>query len=237
MSIPEPPHLQKIQPQRRLLFSRKFIWLAIVPNNRSSVTVLELYAQTVQRIGAMPRITRCDGGTENSLVASVQYMAYGHDAHIYGSSTRNTRIEGAWRQMRDRSMEMWMQFFQGLVEGGIYHIDNNYHVSSAQFCFGRFITTDLELFKETWNRHTIRKDNKYRSMGGVPDVLYHHGSENYALPIPEGLLEHTLNEVVPQNVPYTFDFEAASNYLETLSLFPLHRGNMLQAFQALINSD
>jgi hypothetical protein len=211
------------------------MWLAIVPNNRSSFTVLELYIDAVKSIGILPKITRSDGGTENGLVASVQYMALGRTSHIYGCSTRNTRIEGAWRQMRERSMEVWMEFFQPLVESGFYQIVNPYHVGAAHFCFGQFITQDLELFRHTWNTHRIRKDTRYGSLGGVPEVLYNHTSENYGMQVPTGLLDYVLSQVQPQSDQLKFNYLAASAYLQSVHLYPLNRENMLAAFEKLLN--
>lgn len=206
----------------------KFIWLAIVPNNRSAVTVLHLYLEALQTLEKMPQITRSDGGTENTLIAAVQHMAYGDDARIYGSSTRNTRIEGAWRQMRERSMDLWMDFFKPLVETGFYNTDDDYHVSSAHFCFGQFITDDLEVFKETWNRHRIRKDGRYGTIGGVPDVLDNHSDQDFALEIPQGLITHVANELAPQNDPIKFNYIAASNYLALLTDFKRFQSSSFQ---------
>ena len=205
-------------------------------NNRLSLTVLKLYGEAVLKANGLPCITRSDGGTENVHVATYQTHAYGPEAHIYGCSTRNTRIEGAWRQMRDRSMDDWMAFFQRLTALGIYRPSDDYHIMVARYLFTDMINYDLELFRETWNRHRIRKQANYGNPGGVPDVMYYHSNNNFLCPIPCGFFEH-MDETLLDTMANAdmFDNLNATAYLNSIGLGLINHENKERAFQALLN--
>jgi hypothetical protein len=83
-------------------YSRRIIWLELVRSNNNPKIPGRLYLDAVKSLRGCPRLVRSDCGTENVLVAAMQcyFRASGDDefaglnAHKYGSSPSNQRIEG-----------------------------------------------------------------------------------------------------------------------------------------------
>ena len=80
-------------------WSRKVIWLHIGLNNRVPEWILAFYVDAVIRVGCKPARQRTDRGAENVLAAAVQQHFNGEQAHLFGRSVSNQRIESWWNQM------------------------------------------------------------------------------------------------------------------------------------------
>ncbi len=86
-------------------YSRKVLWLEVTRSNNSPEAVAQFYLDAVKQNGGCPLQTRTDCGTENGIIAGAQcYLRAdddgpfsGEQAHIFGRSTHNQRIEN-WFQ-------------------------------------------------------------------------------------------------------------------------------------------
>ena len=121
-----------------------------------------------------------DLGTENGLAASMQcYFHDNPDAHRYVSSPRNQRIEGWWSfYYRNRSM-WWRNFFKDLESEGVLDSTSELRMERLWYCYAIVLQNDLNIVKEHWNSHRIRK-SRHNTDSGRPDSLFylpeHHGA-------------------------------------------------------------
>ncbi|KAI9352770.1 hypothetical protein BDR26DRAFT_797282, partial [Obelidium mucronatum] len=143
--------------------SRKYMWWYIGSTNRLSVRVAGYYVKAVERAGWRPDITRTDFGSENVVVATIQgyysdLLGLTHDGHIYGTSKRNTRIEGGWRILSRDNLKYWKTLFEMMEIHHAYQFNtlDFYHVKVAQFVFGDFIKEELNDWCIRWNSHLLR---------------------------------------------------------------------------------
>ena len=82
-------------------FSRKLLWLNVVRSNKDPYTVSRLYYDWIIQGGRVPKVIRCDAGTENVLFQEIQTalrceqvdVRAGGVCCIVGRSTGNQRIE------------------------------------------------------------------------------------------------------------------------------------------------
>lgn len=99
-----------MQPQYHL------IYLVVRDSNKAAV-VLEAFVDGVDRY-QLPLHVSGDKGGENVRVA--EYMIHrrgvGTKALKPVSSTRNTRIERLWRDMRENTVQMYIDLFTGFVK-------------------------------------------------------------------------------------------------------------------------
>ena len=95
----------------------------------------------------------------------------GIDAHKYGSSPSNQRIEGWWSFFRRGRTDWWINFFKDMSESGMLNIGNQLHMECLWFCFSSILQKDLDGVIEHWNTHRIRR-SRHGTVPGVPDVLY-----------------------------------------------------------------
>ena len=89
-------------------YSRKIIWLELVWSNNRPEVAASLYLNPVRNNEGCPLIVRSDCGTENGTLAGMQcyFRQNGNDqfawsnAHKYGTSPANQRIESWWSHFR-----------------------------------------------------------------------------------------------------------------------------------------
>ena len=75
-------------------FSRKMIWVKVCITNNDPKIPASFYIQTEQYFKYFPSKVQTDCGTENGILAAPQCALVGSaDAHRYGSSPSNQRIE------------------------------------------------------------------------------------------------------------------------------------------------
>ncbi|KAL0568312.1 hypothetical protein V5O48_013680 [Marasmius crinis-equi] len=160
---------------------RKYIRVVAIQtstNNRAS-TVLENFLHAVDNHGAPSRV-RGDYGTENKLVALYMILKKGQNrgSFIWGSSTRNTRIERLWVEVGRQFARQWRAFFfrlealHGLVR------PNRSHIWLVHYLFLNSINNDCQTFQEEWNAHPILGEghnmspNDMRLMGMSTEGIY-----------------------------------------------------------------
>lgn len=93
-------------------YSRCIIWIYVGISNRTQVSVVRQYFDTVQKNGFQPAIVRSDRGTETSMLANAHWqLRYSsdstilfEDSYLYGTSTANERIEAWWGQLSKGSL-------------------------------------------------------------------------------------------------------------------------------------
>ncbi|XP_046858691.1 uncharacterized protein LOC124452149 [Xenia sp. Carnegie-2017] len=160
-------------------FSRKILWLNIVPSNNDPRVVGRLFYDCISNMQLCPKILRTDRGTENGIMASAQCFLRrdGTDthsdvnAHQYGSSHSNQRIEAWWAMLRRSWASWWMNFFKDLIAKGVLDTSNVLQLECLWFCFSPVLKKGLDQIKESWNSHYVRKSRFY-THAGIPDQLY-----------------------------------------------------------------
>jgi hypothetical protein len=135
-------------------FSRSIIYLAARDNNTSKA-VFDLFKDGLTRY-QLPDRVRGDKGGENILVAEymLQHRGLGRSSYIAGSSKHNTRIERLWRDMRQHTIQSYIDLFTSLEAEGM-QLNNLLHIYSLQYLFIPVINEALQLFVDIWNNHKI----------------------------------------------------------------------------------
>ena len=83
-------------------FSRRALWLRVTRSNNDPRVIGSFFVDCIQEYEGCPTLLRTDRGTENGIMATIQcYLRRNHrdglaglNAHRYGSSPSNQRIEG-----------------------------------------------------------------------------------------------------------------------------------------------
>jgi hypothetical protein len=111
-------------------YSRRLLWVYTGISNRTQVSVAVQFCNAVRFHNKFPRIIRSDRGAETSIVADIQYDLGVLDMseknisptdengealdewplrefYVYGTSTKNIRIESWWRQLRRGQTGNW----------------------------------------------------------------------------------------------------------------------------------
>ncbi|XP_028409487.1 uncharacterized protein LOC114532100 [Dendronephthya gigantea] len=171
-------------------FSRRIMWLEIVRTNNNPHVVGKLFLDCIKEQRSCPTVLRTDKGTENGIMATAQcFLRRNHvdgqrgtNAHRYGSSHTNQRIEAWWAMLRRSWSSWWINFFKDLAATGVLDTSNEIHLECLWFCFVKVMKKDLKGIKESWNTHYIRK-SRYYTAHGIPDQLFFLpesvGAENY----------------------------------------------------------
>ena len=153
-------------------WSRKIIWLRVARSNNNPIVPGLFYVESVAAYGCPVKL-RSDCGTENGVMAALQCeFRSSSDAHFFGTSPANQRIESWWSQLRRSRSTWWMNYFKDMIERGHLNTDNGLEMECLWICFSSLIQKDLDLVKEQWNTHRIRA-SRHDTVAGIPDELYH----------------------------------------------------------------
>lgn len=163
------------------------LWLEICRSNNSPTEPAKLYLDCVSEHGGCPLLTRTDYGTENCQIAAIQcYFQSNEEAHKYGTSTRNQRIENWWSHFRKSCAGWWINFFKDLRDDGTVDFESTLQKECLWFCFLGVIQASLNKMKEYWNTHYIRS-SRHETIPGVPDILFylpeHSGGMDCLVPV------------------------------------------------------
>jgi hypothetical protein len=172
-------------------YSRKIIWFYCGNSNRTPISVLKQYFNTVNAVGVCPRYLRTDKGTETILLADCHFSLYIEaalreqwaeaeyeairisDCYIYGPSTRNVRVEGLWRQQRYQATGPWLSFFRSLQQADLYRQHQLADRIAFLFIFMPILREELTTFVNVHNAHPIRaQKNRAQHLAGAPNELY-----------------------------------------------------------------
>ena len=155
-------------------WSRRIMWLQVARSNNNPEVPAENFLQCVAECGGCPVKVRSDCGTENGILAAIQCEFRGSaDAHAFGSSPANQRIEGWWSFYQRNRSTWWINYFKDLIEKDLFHPGSQLEEEALWYCFSRILQKDLDLVREHWNTHHIR-DSKH-------DGAMQHGKSPRAL--------------------------------------------------------
>lgn len=126
-------------------------------NNRPS-TVLSMFLTAVKKYG-MPSRLRGDRGWENKLVSILMIIKRGRNrgSFLWGSSTRNTRIERLWLEVGTQFARAWRAFFSRLEDLHSLDRTNPHHMWLLHLLFLDSINYDCNQFQQQWNAHPISR--------------------------------------------------------------------------------
>ncbi|XP_028408713.1 uncharacterized protein LOC114531276 [Dendronephthya gigantea] len=170
-------------------WSRKIIWLHVARSNNKPEIPASFFLRSVQIYGCPVKL-RTDCGTENGTMAAMQcHFRSQADAHFFGTSPANQRIECWWSYLRKNRSTWWINYFKDLCERNIFNPDNELESECLWLCFSDVIQKDLDYVKEQWNTHRIR-NSRHDTIAGIPDELYYFpeksgGEENLAMPVAD----------------------------------------------------
>ncbi|KAJ7737020.1 hypothetical protein B0H14DRAFT_3611897 [Mycena olivaceomarginata] len=136
----------------------------------------------IQQYGTPSRM-RGDRGGENTKVAiwMVMHRGPGRASFMWGSSTRNTRIERLWVEVGTQFARRWRGFFTRL--GRLHRLDrkNPGHLWLLHLLFLDEINHDCVEFQEEWNLHPLRgpmtsdqSPADIRFLGQLTEGVYRH---------------------------------------------------------------
>jgi hypothetical protein len=228
-------------------YSRKVLWLEVVRSNNSPTIPARLFLDTVKQVKGCPLLLRTDCGTENGMMAAIQCYfrtdafdpLAGENAHQYGTSTRNQRIENGWSHFRKMRSHWWINFFKDMSSSGVLDLGNDLHKECLWFCFYRILNEDLQKTKISWNSHHIRP-SRHDCVSGSPDVLFFlpersGGVDNLQIvsdaKMAEMELQHLVNDVVEDDYQEYFHYLMENEGIQ----YPTSPEEAFNIYQQLIN--
>ncbi|XP_045208788.2 uncharacterized protein LOC123560686 [Mercenaria mercenaria] len=158
--------------------SRRVLWLKVNRTNNDPKVVASYFLEVVTEAKGAQRCIRMDAGSENGVVANMQKsfrwfhgdeMA-GAKSVLIGSSPSNQRIECWWRRLHAMCIAAWQDILGDLESRGIFSAANNLHIECVRFCFTQIIQHELDLCRQEWNDHQIRRQNG-DEVHGKPEIL------------------------------------------------------------------
>ncbi len=128
----------------------------------------------------IPKIIRCDRGTENVLLSGIQASLRmgdndglsGENSFMYGRSTANQRIEAFWAHLLKSLTSFYIDFFTHMIEDNIFDNSSGLHLQIIRFCFMELIQKELDRNLKEWNLHFIRKSKNADGPHGMPEIMY-----------------------------------------------------------------
>ena len=93
------------------------------------------------------------------------------EAHKYGSSPANQRIEGQRAFYRRKRSVWWIYFFKSLMEQEIFNPGDEIQMACLWFCFAQLLQDDLDKIKLHWYTHLIR-GSSHDIISGRPNELF-----------------------------------------------------------------
>lgn len=183
-------------------YSRKILWLEVSRSNNKPEVPATYFLSCVKEQRGCPCLVRTDCGTENGTMAAMQcYFRQddndelaGMNAHKYGSSPSNQRIECWWSFLRRGRTSWWIDLFKEMVNSELLDLGNMLHTECLWFCFQGVLQEDLDEVRLHWNTHRIRY-SRHGTVPGVPDVLYHVPEQSGGFECKVSLSRETIHEV------------------------------------------
>ena len=150
--------------------TRTIIYVAARDNN-SAMTVLRLFEDGVRRF-QLPSRARGDRGGENRRVCEymILHRGAGRNSYITGTSTHNNRIERLWRDVRQHTINKYINLFQSLESDGL-DVNNPLQLFTLQYLFLPRINQSLALFADMWNNHKMRTEHSRTPLQLIGDLF------------------------------------------------------------------
>lgn len=129
----------------------------VVETSNTADTAFAAFRQAITK-HTLPSWVRGDRGGENLKVAvyMVQYRGLRRASFMFGSSTRNTRIERLWGEVGSQVARRWRGFFQRLEREFYLVLKNPHHIWLLTRLFLEDIRCDTANFVEQFNHHPVR---------------------------------------------------------------------------------
>jgi len=139
--------------------SRYIVFMHCSDNNES-LTVLEQFRIGAEEIKIIPKAVRTDKGGENVDVWRFMLLFWGVDSNCYkaASSNLNQRVERGWRDMRNSTLQTYIDTFL-LFEMLGMDVDNAVHMFCLHFMFKDRINTSISSYRNAWNHHPMSSEN------------------------------------------------------------------------------
>ncbi|XP_046855923.1 uncharacterized protein LOC124449024 [Xenia sp. Carnegie-2017] len=201
-------------------FSRKVLWLEVVKSNNAPESVAQLYLDAVRRYRGCPLQIRSDCGTENGVISAAQcyfrandsWPMEGEQAHTFGTSTHNQRIENWWSHLKKSCTSWWIQFFKDFVQQRQLNLcDDN-----VKQCLWFAFQSSLDEVQLYWNTHHIRP-SRHETVSGVPDILFsipeQYGGFDCLVQVPDEKLQEVEMRIAQQETENGKIFQDYFNYL------------------------
>ena len=150
--------------------TRTIIYLSASDSNSSQI-VLDLFKDGVRRF-QLPLRVRGDKGGENVLVADfmIQHRGVGNSSYIAGLSVHNTRIERLWRDMRNHTIQFYIDLFRYFENDCGMELTNILHIFTLQYLFLPRINEELRQFTEIWNNHKLSTEHNRSPLQLINDL-------------------------------------------------------------------
>jgi hypothetical protein len=136
----------------------------VTRSNNAPETVAQFYLDCVRQNRGCPLQTRSDCGSENGVIDAAQCYfrssdngpLQGAQAHAYGISTHNQRIENWWSHLKKTCTSWWIKFFKYLVENKQLNLDDEFTKECLWFALNGVLQSSLDEVQLYWNTHYIR---------------------------------------------------------------------------------
>ena len=176
------------------------------------IAVLKYYLLAVEEFGVVPVKLRTDKGTETLLMAEAQFRLREdqegremevRECHLFGPSTRNTKIESWWGQLVSGKVGSLKEMFEGYDMEGEF-TGSKWDIMAMQFVYMDTIREHVAKFVRAHNNHLIRKQwrrSNYLATGR-PFDLYRNPqppATKYDQPVNAELLEKLKAEIAAWN--------------------------------------
>lgn len=161
-------------------FSRKWLGLWVLPNNRIGGVVAFLWLSLVHKLGGIPRQTSSDCGTENLEIAGFagalqETLTRAGDeappAHIFLRSVHHIPIECGWLDLRRAlGYNLQIHWERG---NNVYKLNDPIHQTLVRWLWPPVIQKELDRFCDEANNKRVRKQkNKVLPSGVSPNISY-----------------------------------------------------------------
>ena len=226
-------------------FSRRILWLEVGSTNKNPRVIASNYLNAILQLGGVPRRMRCDRGTENTIIGTLQQFFRWHDddhfsgsgSFIEGKSTGNQRIEAWWSKFRKGGGGWWINFFKDLRDCGLYHDD--YLVTEClRFFFLPIPRQKLYLVAELWNTHNIQRRQRLEVEGGKPDVMFFtpeiYGTHHYLVNVNIDDVNMCKDRYAENCVDHNEDIEELVRLIKPDYSPPLNEREALKLYSEII---
>ena len=157
-----------------------FLQLQVSSTNIDPAVITSYYIDCIQHLGIVPKILRCDLGTENTNLAFLQPFFHhecnddmaGRKSFMYGKSMSNQRIEAWWSILQNQCTDWWICLFKDLRDRSLYNSLDAIHNQCIKFCFLQVLQDELHRVATEWILHPIRSNNNNENPHRKPDVIY-----------------------------------------------------------------
>jgi len=236
-------------------FSRKWLGLWVIPNNRIGIVVAYLWLKVVRQLGGIPKQSSTDCGSENTLIhgfATALREAFNADrlfqkpAHIFLRSVHHIPIERGWLDLRQGFGHNFPHLWAAGSE--IYDSSNPIHRYLVMLLWPPLVQKELDKFCQLANNRRVRKQaDKALPSGTTPNFAYtfpeSFGGQDCLQPVNVSVIDEILNDLKPEylektdwGVPGSFT-TCVKEAMQILGISPedINISNIWMMFSAIVN--